>query len=176
MALLGSVLAFHVVGCAGKTPPPAAPKAAVRASPYAVPGGGRLVVLPAEELHFPETAHLLNDAVASVQFSNVRESAVAKVSMQVAQLSLECVEASESCYQAVGRFLLADRLLWVEVESDSDMTTTAGAKVTISLFGVEAGRLLGRAQQSYPASPTAQEADLLLRRALASSRGEPGRP
>ena len=129
------------------------------------------MVLPAEGLHFPETASVLNTKMASVEFGNVSESALAKVSMEVAQLSLECVEPTESCYQSVGRFLQADSILWAKVKGDEGTEEKAGPTVSIRLFDVEAGRLLGEAQQSYAVQPSAQDADVLLRKALAVARG-----
>jgi hypothetical protein len=173
VALLAGALALQA--CAAKTPP-AKSAPAVALSPYSVPGKvGKLVVLPAEGLLFPETANILNTTMAGVRFSNVGESSLAKVSMEVAQLSLECVDTSEACYQSVGRFLEADHILWSEVASDDGADGKTCPTVSIRLFDVEAGRLLGNAQQSYAKAPTAQDMDVLLRKALAGSRGSTGR-
>jgi hypothetical protein len=171
--LLGAV-ALQTGGCAGKTPP-ARSTTTVAPSPYDVPGkAGKLMVLPVEDLLFPDTASVLNTAMTSVKFRNVSEFSVAKVSMEVAQLSLECVEPSDLCYQSVGRFLGADDILWAKVKRDVGTDGNAGRTVTIRLFDVAAGRLRGSAEERYATPPTAQDMDVLLRKALARSRGITG--
>ncbi|HEX7501675.1 MAG TPA: hypothetical protein VF524_15450, partial [Polyangia bacterium] len=107
--------------------------------------------------------------------NNVSESVLAKVSMEVAQLSLECVEPSDRCYQSVGRFLSADCILWADVKSRNGPDGKAHPTVLIRLFNVEAGRFLGQAQQSYATSPTAQDVGVLLRKTLARPTRGAGR-
>ena len=175
VVLLVSATASYVTGCAGKTqsaklPPQVAPLS------FSVPGnGGRLVVLPADAMPFPESTGVLNAVLTSAKFNNVSEAVLAKVSMEVAQLSLECVEPADPCYQSVGRFLTADRILWADVKSRNGPDGKAHPTVIIRMFDVEAGRSLGEAQQSYATSPTAQDMEVLLRKTLASPTGSAGR-
>jgi hypothetical protein len=174
-ALLVSATVLHVAGCAGKATR-TKPLHEVAPSSFSAPGKAeRLVVLPAEGLPFPETASVLNQALTSARFSNVGEYVLAKVSMEVAQLSLECVEPSNPCYQSVGRFLKADRILWADVKSSNVTDGKAHSTVIIRLFDVEAGRPCGEAKQSYAGSPTVRDVDSLVQKALANATGGAGR-
>ena len=58
----------------------------------------------------------------------------AAVSMEVAQLAIECIQPTPACYRAVGHSLGADRLLWAEIAPVDEKI-----RVTVVLFDVGAG-------------------------------------
>ena len=107
----------------------------------------RLAVLPADSLLFSDIAVALDEQLARARVTGVGPMVRAKISMEVAQLSLECVSATDECYTQVGKFLQVDRLLWGQIARDSQ---TTGVKVTIVLLDVERGAQLGRAEETFP--------------------------
>ena len=102
------------------------------------PGGGgggnvKLAVLPAESAKFPTAAKAITDSLTSANVAGVDRKEVSKVSLEVVQLSIECVEPTADCYQAVGKSLAANRLLFAQVSGRSKQV-----KVTVTLFDVDA--------------------------------------
>ena len=93
----------------------------------------KLAVLPAESDRFPTTAREVTDSLASAKVAGVDEREVSKVSLEVVQLSIECVEQSVSCYEAVGKQLAANRLLFAQIA----VADKRKLKVTITLFDVD---------------------------------------
>src|SRR6516225_5374028 len=104
--LLGALL-YLSAGCAHQ-PPPAKRAAGGPARPQVV----RLAWLPAEPYLSRDLASAINDRLAHVTVAGTSEVIRAPVSMEVAQLAIECIEASPRCYSAVGRSLGGDRLVW----------------------------------------------------------------
>jgi hypothetical protein len=110
--------------CGGHPPPPPA------APP---PKLVTLAVLPAESDTFPVAAKAATDSLAKAHVTGVDRTQVTKVSLEVVQLSIECVEATPACYQAVGKTLAADRLLFAKIGPGPKRKQL---KVTVSLFDV----------------------------------------
>jgi hypothetical protein len=71
----------------------------------------RLAMIPVESDTFPSVAAALNDALRAVRLRAVDDYFVSKVGLEVVQLSIECVEATDACYTAVGRSLNANVIL-----------------------------------------------------------------
>jgi len=124
-------------------PPPAEPIAAKK--------GVKLAVLPAESDAFPNIAKVATVWLASARVAGVDETALSKVSLEVVQLSIECVDASASCYQAVGRSLAADRLLFAQISG----VKHKDVKITVTLFDVVASAPKTTVEKLFP---TEQEA------------------
>ena len=93
----------------------------------------RLVVLLAESAAFPKAAQATNESLVHVQLDEPGAVQVSKVSLEVAQLAIECVEPSVTCYAAVGHSLSAKDLLFAQIAA----VKRAQLKVTITLFDVE---------------------------------------
>jgi hypothetical protein len=93
----------------------------------------KLAVLPAESHKFPRTAQAITDSLRKAAVSGVDRTEVSKVSLEVVQLSIECVEPTVDCYQAVGKSLAANRLLFAQVSGKKRQV-----KVTVTLFDVDA--------------------------------------
>jgi hypothetical protein len=93
-----------------------------------------LAVLPAESAKFPQAAQAITDSLAKANVSGVGKKQVSKVSLEVVQLSIECVEPSPKCYAAVGKSLEANRLLFAQVSGSKHHVS-----VSVTLFDVDAG-------------------------------------
>ena len=93
-----------------------------------------LAILPAESDAFPAAAKAATDSLAQAHVSGVDRTQLSKVSLEVVQLSIECVETTPACYQAVGRSLAADRLLFAQIAPGPKKKQL---KVTVSLFDVQ---------------------------------------
>jgi hypothetical protein len=120
--VIGAVALF---GCARAKPP--------EAPPY-VAGSHRLVALPADSISYPSAAER---ATAFLQRTRVRgfdAPELAKVSLEVAQLSIECVEPSEACYTAVGKSLSANQLLFAQFDAGPEAEQV---RVSVTLFDVD---------------------------------------
>ena len=120
----------------------------------ATSGGGSglmLAVLPAESSKFPHAAQAITDSLSKANVSGVERKQVSKVSLEVVQLSIECVEPTVECYQAVGKSLAANRLLFAQVSGKKRQV-----KVTVTLFdaaGSQVGLPVTLGRLSEPAPP-----------------------
>jgi hypothetical protein len=93
----------------------------------------KLAVLPAESDRFPRAAQTVTEELRKASVSGVDRTEVSKVSLEVVQLSIECVEPTPSCYAAVGKSLDANRLLFAELSGRKQRV-----KVKVTLFDVDA--------------------------------------
>jgi hypothetical protein len=106
----------------------------------------RLAWLPVEPRASATLAGLLNGRLARVAVDGVTDTVQAPVSLEMAQLAIECIERTPACYSAVGRSLGADRLLWAEVERGPRGALT----VRVSLFDVVGAALVRKVEHAYP--------------------------
>lgn len=144
--LLGTL--FGVLpGCATKAPPKVG--AVHRDAPS---DSVRLAVMPADSLLYADVATALDEQLGHARVAGARTAIRAKISMEVAQLALECVSPTDECYSQVGRFLQVDRLLWGQIARDA---SSAGVKVTVVLLDVHRGMQLGRAEEVFPKNDVA---------------------
>jgi hypothetical protein len=138
----GTLMLVATSACAHPSPP-AAPIAA-SASP-APPRPIKLVALPAESLAFPKAAQAATDSLSRAQVSGLGAAQVSKVSLEVVQLSIECVDPSVACYVAVGRSLTANGLLFAQIAR----VQRQQLKVTVTLFDVDAKASKTRAEKVF---------------------------
>jgi len=131
------------------------------------PARARMAWMPCDPRVQPELVAAVNGRLEQAKVADVKESFQASVSMQMAQLAIECIEKTPRCYTAVGRSIGADRLLWADLER----TPGVGLTLRVSLFDVERGALVRAAEGRYP-NAKAAEADLeaLVARAQAEQR------
>jgi hypothetical protein len=94
----------------------------------------KLVALPAESEAFPKLARAATDSLSRAQVTGLGAAQVSKVSLEVVQLSIECVDPSAACYQAVGRSLTANGLLFAQIATSKQRQL----KITVTLFDVDA--------------------------------------
>jgi hypothetical protein len=114
--LLGVVI--MVVGCAHSHPNAVTPAPKIK-----------LLTLPAESDAYPNIAKAATSALANAKVSGVDEHATSKVSIEVVQLSIECVDPTAACYDAAAKSLAANKLLFAQIDVDG-----AKPKVSITLF------------------------------------------
>jgi hypothetical protein len=108
-----------VVGCAHPKPiAPTAPVAKIK-----------LLTLPTESDAFPSIANAATTALDHAHVVGVDEQSTTKVSIEVVQLSIECVDPSASCYEAAAKSLAANKLLFAQVDVDGKKP-----KVSVTLF------------------------------------------
>ena len=162
--LLGALMGA-LYGCATKAPP----RPAVARPAAGAPSGAavRLAVLPSDPLLFADIASALDEQLGRAQVAGARTMVRAKISMEVAQLALECVSPTDDCYAQVGRYLQVDRLLWGKISRDG---ANAGVKVTVVLLDVGRAAQVGRAEESFPKSTDAIEG---LRKLVERAAGAP---
>jgi hypothetical protein len=86
-------------------------------------------MLPAESDAFPAIAKAATTALSHAKVSGVDESGVSKVSIEVVQLSIECVDPTAICYDSAAKSLAANKLLFAQIDVDG-----AKPKITVTLF------------------------------------------
>ena len=120
------MLLISLVGCPPvSTLPPAPP----------TPPPHTFVVVPAESDAFPLAARATTERLRRARLKGYKEPDISKVSLEVVQLSIECVEPTVVCYERVGRELAASQMLFAEIDKGPKRDSV---KVTITLFDVEA--------------------------------------
>ena len=138
------------------------PAAAVRPPPRV-----RLAWLPFDASASSGLTAAVNAQLEHAKIDGVTESIRAPVSMEMAQLAIECIDKTPHCYAAVGQSFGADRLLW----ADLDRRGHGNLTLRVALFDVARGVVVHEAGQSYPSAKAAQ-ADVasLTTRALSGDR------
>ncbi len=131
-------MAISMVACGSAHPGPVAPVA--RAPKLA------LAVIPAESDAFPRAAEAVSASLVAANITGV-EKRVSRVSLEVVQLSIECVDPTSACYEAIGRSMSANRLLFARI----DGATRRRLKITVTLFDVDA-KVAARTQEKVFAS------------------------
>lgn len=125
-------LAMLALGCAH------APPARVETPPAPKPRI-KLAVLPVDTDTFPAIANSLNRALHDVKVKGVDDYFLSKVTLEVVQLSIECVQPTSECYAAVGKSLSANKLLLGHIAAIGKRKRDKSVRVTITLFDVDAG-------------------------------------
>lgn len=118
---------MSMMACGVVHPGPATPSTPVQ-----------LAVIPAESDAFPRAAKAVSASLAAAKVSGVDETRVSKVSLEVVQLSVECVDPTSACYEAIGRSMAANRLLFARIEPISGGAHKRQLKITVTLFDVDA--------------------------------------
>lgn len=95
----------------------------------------KLAVIPAESDAFPRAANAVSESLTSAQVGGVDKTSVSKVSLEVVQLSIECVDPTDVCYQAIGRSMSANRLLFARIDGAA---ARRQLRVTVTLYDVDA--------------------------------------
>jgi hypothetical protein len=122
------LLSCIAIACAGSAKP--APATVAKPAPPAA----KLAWMPLDPFDAPAVARAVNDEMSRVKLAGTRPGVKSAVSMEVAQLAIECIEPTPACYRAVGRSLGADRLMWAQIDPADEKI-----RVTVVLFDVGAG-------------------------------------
>ena len=96
----------------------------------------QLAVIPAESDVFPRAARAVSASLSSARVAGVDATSVSKVSLEVVQLSIECVDPTDACYRAIGRSMSVNRLLFARIDPGA---TRWQLHVTVTLYDVDAG-------------------------------------
>ncbi|HEX3478188.1 MAG TPA: hypothetical protein VHT91_24370 [Kofleriaceae bacterium] len=120
---------------AAPTPPPASRPAI------------RLTVIPADSDAFPRAARAMSASLSSARIAGVDATTVSRVSLEVVQLSIECVDPTDACYEAIGRSMSANRLLFARIDPGA---TRPQLRVTVTLYDVDAGSAKQTAVKLFP--------------------------
>jgi hypothetical protein len=150
-----AIIALLALGCAAAprpapvapAPPPPPPPAA---EPPPRPDPVKLVWMPLDPMVHAKLGIAVNGHFEHAQLPGVDVLTKAPVSMDVAQMSLECGQATVECFVAVGRHLQANRLLWADVKRDKHKKIN----VTLSLLDVGRAAMVSRAERTF-ANPRA---------------------
>ncbi|HMF42529.1 MAG TPA: hypothetical protein VKQ32_17780 [Polyangia bacterium] len=139
------VLFASLGACASKKPP------AVRAV-KPLPQDQKLAWMPVDPLDAPSIAKAVNEQMSRVKVAGTKEHVKAAVSMEVAQLAIECIQPTTICYRAVGHSLGADQLMWAEVDPAAPADKI---RITVVLFDVQSGNA-SRRVGTYDGVPAAR--------------------
>jgi hypothetical protein len=150
-----AILALLAFGCAAAprpapvapAPPPPPPPPA---EPPPPPEPVKLVWMPLDPMVHAKLGIAVNGRFEHAQLPGIDVQTKAPVSMDVAQLSLECGQATVECFVAVGRHLQANRLLWADVKRDKHKKIL----IALSLLDVGRGAMIHRAERAF-ANPRA---------------------
>jgi hypothetical protein len=121
------------------------PQPAPVSSPPSRPSSIRLAVIPAESDAFPRVARALSTSLTDARIEGIDQTQVSRVSLEVVQLSVECVDATTTCYGAIGRSMAANRLLFARIDGGAKRQL----KVTVTLFDVDASVELRSAERMF---------------------------
>ena len=113
--LAGALLLLGLGACASSEPPP--PVETARKPP---PPPQRLAWMPLDRVRRPGSRTRSTNSMSQIKPTGTSASRKAAVSMEVAQLAIECIQPTPACYGAVARSLNADRLMWAELEPVGD--------------------------------------------------------
>jgi hypothetical protein len=111
----------------------------------------RMAWMPCDSRAQPELVAAVNGRFEQAKVAGVTETFQASVSMEMAQLAIECIEKTPDCYTAVGRSIGADRLLWANLDRGAEGALT----LRVSLFDVERGAIVRLAEGRYDSTKAA---------------------
>jgi len=117
-----------MMACGSPRPAPVAPTPPPRPQV-------RLAVIPAESNAFPRAANAVSELLTAARVDGIDRTSVSKVSLEVVQLSIECVDPSDTCYQAIGRSMSANRLLFARIDAGA---ARRQLRITVTLYDVDA--------------------------------------
>jgi hypothetical protein len=107
----------------------------------------QLTVIPAESDAFPRAAQAVSTSLSEARIDGVDATSVSKVSLEVVQLSIECVDPTDACYQAIGRSMSANRLLFARIGPGP---TRRQLRVTVTLYDVDGRSAKRTADRLFP--------------------------
>lgn len=138
--MLSRYLVISMVACG------ASPRAPTATAPSPRPRI-QLAVIPAESLAFPRAAEAVSGSLVGAAVGGVDEMHVSKVPLEVVQLAIECVDPSDVCYQAIGRSMAVNRLLFARIDPGA---TRRQLRVTVTLYDVDARAARRTAEKLFP--------------------------
>jgi hypothetical protein len=131
----------------------------------------KLAVLPVESDQFPKVADSVNDALREVRMDGIDDYFLSKVTLEVAQLSIECVEQSNECYSLVGKSMAANKILMASVLGGGKHRHER-VRLIITLFDVDTGQAQNVVEQLFKNAELASSgAAEMVQRAISTHGG-----
>lgn len=157
LGLLGAAACAHAPATTAAPPPPPRPRI-------------KLAILPVDEDQFPQIAESLNNALRNVKVKGVDDYFLSKVTLEVVQLSIECVQPTSECYTAVGKSLSANRLLLAHIAAVGKRRRDKSVRLTLTMFDVDKGEATNVVDRIYK---THELASLGAADLVAEAAGDP---
>jgi hypothetical protein len=141
-----ALLALAMTGCASAPPQKRADRV-----PEAAPQRRRLklAVLPVESDSYPRLARGINGLFHDIQVPGVDDYFLSKVTLEVAQLAIECVDSTNECWSAVGKSLTSDRLLLASINRGGKKRHERTLTLSITYFDVVTGAPVHVVQKAF---------------------------
>jgi hypothetical protein len=102
----------------------------------------KLAVLPVESDSYPRLAKGVNGLFHDIQVPGIDDYFLSKVTLEVAQLAIECVDVTNECWSAVGKSLTSDRLLLANINRVGKKRHERTVVLTVTYFDVSTGQAL----------------------------------
>jgi hypothetical protein len=151
--LLGLVLAL---GACAHSMPNEPPPSGRRGKGGNESGRVKLAILPVESDAFPRLAAGLNTMLHDVQLKGVDDYFLSKVTLEVALLSIECIEKNNDCYTQVGKSMDAQRVLLAVITPNGPAKRKRRpVKVSVVLFNVDEGQPQHSGSKDYESEDAA---------------------
>jgi len=99
----------------------------------------KLAVLPVESDSYPRLAKGINGLFHDIQVPGVDDYFLSKVTLEVAQLAIECVDVTNECWSAVGKSLTSDRLLLANINRGGKKKHDKAVTLSVTYFDVGSG-------------------------------------
>jgi hypothetical protein len=109
----------------------------------------KLAVLPVESDLYPRLAKGVNGLFHDIQVPGVDDYFLSRVTLEVAQLAIECVDVTNSCWSAVGKSLTSDRLLLAQIARNSKSKKDRSLSLSVTYFDVSAAQPLHTANRTF---------------------------
>jgi hypothetical protein len=133
------------IGC-GASPPP------TTTTPTPAAPNRTFAAVPVESDTFPKSAQLATDLLRRARLRGFEPPTMGKVSLEVIQLSIECVDPTLECYVAAARTLHANVLLFGEITPGP---REGELQLTVSLLDADHKRFIRRATKLFPSEDDA---------------------
>lgn len=151
-SILGLVVLGAVAGCPRPPPGPFAPQR--NAAGILMTGRPIFAIIPAESERFPRAAERANASMREARIEGLDPPQMSNISLEMLQLSIECIDPTLDCYEAVGKTLQASQILFTEI--------TRGRKrkeveVKVTLFDVDNRKLRGKETKRFPSEAAAEK-------------------
>jgi hypothetical protein len=150
-----SISCLALVGAVSGCPRPKAPAPPQRnAAGILVTGRPIFAVLPAESERFPRAAKRATELMADARLDGVDPPQLSNISLEMLQISIECIDPSAACYEAVGKALQANQILFTEIGPGRKKKQV---KVRVALFDVDTRELRGNETKVFPSEAAAEQ-------------------
>jgi hypothetical protein len=108
----------------------------------------KLAVLPVESDNYPRLAKGINSVFHEIQVPGVDDYFLSRVTLEVAQLAIECVDVTNECWMAVGKSLTSDRLLLAQIVRPAKKKDRS-VQMSVTYFDVGTGQPLHVANRNF---------------------------